>query len=77
MISKTGKECKRMHFCFVKREDTPEILAFIKGLAEYENMLDQMAAVPVSDRTVYRITGDTLQNLGSPIEKTFQRLEYI
>ena len=33
-----------MHFCFAKREDTPEILEFIKGLAEYENMLDQVVA---------------------------------
>lgn len=43
-----------MHFCFAKREDTPEILEFIKGLAEYENMLDQVVAdVPTLEHWLF------------------------
>ena len=33
-----------MEFVFAKREDTPVILQFIRELADYEKMLDQVVA---------------------------------
>lgn len=33
-----------MNFVYAKREDVPEILAFIKELAEYEHMLSEVVA---------------------------------
>ena len=51
------------------------ILDFIKELADCEHMLDQvvadkaaLAAEPMSDWMVYRLTGDTLKNLAETPE---------
>ena len=62
-------------FRFAEAADTPLILEFIKKLAEYEHMLDQvvadkaaLAAEPMSDWMVYRLTGDTLKNLAETPE---------
>ena len=96
---------KTLTFRFAKRSDTALILQFIKELADYEKMLDEvvadeatletwifdkqkaergcgrlewwcldwnkpsidfylsLGAKPMSDWTVYRITGDTLKEL--------------
>jgi len=71
-----------MDYRFATPEDTPLILYFIKELASYEKMLDEvvadeatlrewifidfylsLGAEPMKDWTVYRISGDTLQEL--------------
>ena len=51
------------------------ILDFIKELADCEHMLDQvvgdkaaLAAEPMYDWMVYRLTGDTLKNLAETSE---------
>lgn len=43
-----------MHFIYAKREDTEEILQFIKGLAEYEKMADEVVAdVPTLEHWLF------------------------
>ena len=43
-----------MEFQFAVRSDTPEILAFIKGLAEYEHMADDVVAdVPTLEHWLF------------------------
>ena len=59
----------------VEQSPPPLILDFIKELADCEHMLDQvvadkaaLAAEPMSDWMVYRLTGDTLKNLAETSE---------
>lgn len=55
-----------MYYRFAEEKDTALILKFIRALAEYEKMADQVvAAEPMKDWTVYRIAGDTLARLGA------------
>lgn len=43
-----------MEFVFAEREDTEEILAFIRELADYEKMLDQVVAdVPTLEHWLF------------------------
>lgn len=55
-----------MEFRYAEEKDTALILEFIKELAAYEKMLDEVVATEalLKEWTVYRITGDTLRALG-------------
>ena len=52
-----------MEIQFAERKDVGDILDFIKQLAEYEHMADEVV-VPMDEWTVYRITGETLEEMG-------------
>ena len=71
-----------IRFRTAERADTPLILRFIRELAAYEQLRDQVVAdestleewlfdrkkaEPMSDWTVYRIAGDTLTRLAEPM----------
>lgn len=52
-----------LNFRNAERKDSALILHFIKSLAEYEKMLDEVVAEPMSEWTTYRITGETLTEM--------------
>ena len=48
-------------FRYAEESDAALVLYFIKELAKYEKMLDEVIAT--EETTVYRVTGDTLTRL--------------
>lgn len=59
-----------MEFIYAERKDTPVILAFIRELADYEQLLHEVVAdeETLEDWTVYRIAGETLKKMGTERE---------
>ncbi|MDO4719842.1 MAG: hypothetical protein Q4A78_04195 [Peptostreptococcaceae bacterium] len=63
-----------LRFRFAERRDTDLILLFIRELAEYEQLLNEvvdfyisLGAEPMEEWTVYRIAGERLQQMADEL----------